>query len=165
MAGEHARLSLLVGKQVLLPALVLADEDSERYNFRAVGTGNHDFSVLVELRRSHQTRHAAEGVRTSDSAETNRTDYESVRCRLIREMNAVLRQDQVRAPGTGRDRQLRWQQPAQGGIGSSPGYQQSAPVPTGNSANAVTVAALRVGKVFFVTCIRAPSPTYEYLGV
>lgn len=147
MAEEHSRLSLLVNQRIILPALVLEDEASERSDFRAVGTGNHDFSILVELRRSHQTRHAAEGVRTRDSAETDRPN-ESVRCKLIREMNAVLRQGQIRAPGTGQIRTLRWQTPGEGGTSSQPGREQSAMIPTGNSANAATVATLRVGKVF-----------------
>jgi hypothetical protein len=145
---EHARLSLLINKQIRLPALVLEDEASEPYDLRTVGTGDHDFSVLVDLRRSHQTRHAAEGVRTRDSTETNRPN-ESVRCKLIREMNALLRQDQVRAPGTGQDRKLRWEAPTQEATGADPGHQQPVPVPTGNSANAATVTASRVRKVFF----------------
>ena len=73
-----------------------------------MGAGNCDFSILVELRRSHQTetRHAAEGVRTRDSAVTNRPN-ESFRCKLIQEVGAVLRQEQIRALGTGQDRKLR----------------------------------------------------------
>jgi hypothetical protein len=98
IAEDLFRLSSLVNKQIILPTLVLEGEASEQYDFRSVGTGNHDFSVLVELRRSHQTQHAAEGVRTRDSAEINRPN-ESVRCKLIRELNPVLRQDQVLALG------------------------------------------------------------------
>ena len=158
MAEEHARLSLLVNKRIQLPALVLEDEISEPYDLRTVGTGNCDFSVLVELRRSHQTQHATEGVRTRDAAETNRPS-ESVRCKLIREMNALLRQDQNRAPGTGQDRKLRWETPAQGKTGSAPGHLQPTPVPTGNSANAATVAVLRVRKVpFWPQCAPPNSP-------
>ena len=80
----------------------------EPHSFRTVGAGNCDFSILVELRRSHQTetRHAAEGVRTRDSAVTNRPN-ESFRCKLIQEVGAVLRQEQIRALGTGQDRKLR----------------------------------------------------------
>lgn len=147
MAEDHARLSLLINKQISLPMLVLGDEASERYDLRTVGAGNHDFSALVELRRLHQTRHAAEGVRTRDSAETNRPN-ESVRRKLIREMNAVLRQDQARAPGTGQGRKLRWQTTTEGKTSSDPGNQPPLPPPTGNSANAVTVMALRARKVF-----------------
>lgn len=147
MAEAYARLSLLVDKRASLPALILDDEASAPYDLRTLGVGDHDFSILVELRRSHQTRYAAEGVRTRDSSGTNKQD-ESVRCKLIREMNAVLRQDQVRAAGTGQDRKLRWETPAQGDIASGPGRQQPASVPTGNSANAATVATLRTQKVF-----------------
>ena len=148
MAEEHTRLSLLVNKQISLPALVLGDEASETYRFGTAGVGDHNFSTLVELRRSHQTRFAAEGVRTCDSV-TDKPD-ESIRCKLIRELNSLLRQDQIRAPGTGQDRKLRWQTLPQGETGSDPGHQQPTPVPTGNSANAATVAALRTGKVFYL---------------
>ena len=165
MAEEHARLSLLVNKRVSLPALILGDEASEEYSFVAAGTGNHDFSTLVDLRRSHQTRHAAEGVRTCDSAKVNRPD-ESVRCKLIREMNALLRQDEIRAPGTGQDRKSRWQTVPQGTMSSNPGRQQPMPSPTGNSANAATLAAQRTRKVFhLVVCIFGPPWTHEYLGI
>jgi len=157
MAEEHARLSLLVNKQIQLPALVLEDEISEPYDLRTVGARNRDFSVLVELRRSHQTRHAAEGVRTRDAAKTNKPN-ESVRFKLIREMNALLCQDQNRAPGTGQDRKLRWETPAKGKPGPAPGHPQPAPVPTGNSANAAAVAALRVRKVPFQSCAFSNSP-------
>lgn len=154
MVEEYTRLSLLIDKRISLPALVLEDEPSERYNIRFVGAGNHNFSVLVELRRSNQTRHAAEGVRTHDSAETNRSN-ESVRCKLIRGMNAILRENQICAPGTGQDRKLRWQTTAQGETSSGLGHQQSGPVPTGNSANAATVAALRARKVSLLVRILA----------
>ena len=110
MAEEHARLSLLVGGRISLPALVLEDEASEPYSLKALGAGSYDFSVFVEIRRSHQTRHAAKGVHTRDSSEADRPN-ESVRCKLIREINALLRQDQIRAPGTGQDRKSRWQTP------------------------------------------------------
>lgn len=149
MAEEYARLSVLVNKKTSLPALVLDDEASEPHDLRTVGVGNHDFSILVELRRSHQTRYAAEGVRTRDSTRTDGPE-ESVRCKLIREMNAALRQDQIRAAGTGQDRKLRWQTPARGETSSGPGHQQPLPVPTGNSANAATVASLRTQKVFWL---------------
>lgn len=152
MAEEHARLSSLINKQILLPPLILNDEPTEAYDIRTIGAGNHDLSVLVGTRGLHQTRHAAEGVRTRDSAEINKSG-ESVRCKLIREMNAILRQDQIRAPGTGQDRKLRWETPTQGGTHTNSKPQQPAPIAAGNSANAATVAGLRVKKVFLVASI------------
>lgn len=159
MAEEYARLATLANGRLQLPALILEDEASEAYDLQSLGPGNHNFSILVELRRSHQTQHAAEGVRTRDSAETNKS-RESVRWKLIREMNALLRQDQNRAIGTGHDRKLRWQTPAQGTESSDPGHQQLMPVPTGNSANAATVAALKHQKVpFFLSFVTLPRLT------
>ena len=140
MVEEYNRLSALVNGRIQLPALVLEDEISESYDLRILGGGSHDFSILVELRRLHQTRHAAKGVHTRDSAETNKAG-ESMRCKLIREMNALLRQDQTRATGTGQGRELRWQ--------TSEGTEDSGPAPalTGNSANAAAVATLKHKKV------------------
>ena len=132
------------------PSLIIP---SEPHSPRTVGAGNYDFSILVQLQRSHQTRHAAKGVPTR-SVVTNRPN-ESVLCKLIQGVGAVLRQEQIRALGTGQDRKLHWQTAAQG-ENSDPEceYQQPAPVPTGNSANAVTIAALRARKVLFsVFCI------------
>jgi hypothetical protein len=151
VAEEHARLSLLVNKLIQLPALVLEDKISELYDLRTIGAGNRDFSILVELRRLHQTRHAAEGVRTRDVAKNNRPG-ESVRCKLILEMNTLLHQDQDHAPGTSQDRKLRWETPAKGTVSPVPELRRPAPVLTGNSANAATVAALRVRKVPFWPC-------------
>lgn len=146
MAEEHTRLSSLVNGRIQLPPLILKDQASEPYDLRTLGTGNRDFSILVELRRLHQTRHAAEGVRTRDSTRTSQPD-EPVRCRLIREMNAVLRRDQVRAAGTGQDRKLRWHAPTPGATDLDPGNRQPVPVLTGNSANAATAAVSRARKV------------------
>jgi hypothetical protein len=64
-------------------------------------------------------------------------------------MNALLRQDQIRAPGTGQDRKLRWQTLTQGATASDSGHQQPMPAPTGNSANAAIVAGLKSTKVSF----------------
>ena len=62
-------------------------------------------------------------------------------------MNAILHQDRIPAPGTGQGCKLHWQTTADGATSSDPGRQQTVPVPTGNSANAATVAALRARKV------------------
>lgn len=123
-----------------------------------MGTGNHDFLTLVDLRRSHQTRHAAKGVRTCDSAKINRPN-ESVRCKSIREMNALLRQDEACAPGSGQDCKSRWQTVPQGTTSSNPERQQTVPArPTGNSANAATITAQRTQKVFHFVVWIWPSP-------
>lgn len=62
-------------------------------------------------------------------------------------MNAIIRQDRIPAPGTGQGRKSRWETTANGATSSDPGYQQTMPVPTGNSANAAAVAALGARKV------------------
>lgn len=135
------RLSSFVGKQISLPALVLTNEGSHP---PVLNINPLDFSTMIELRRSHQTRYAAEGVRTRDVTEVDETE-DSVRRRLMRELNALLRQEGSRSIGTGQDRKLHWIEPSQGGTGSVP-ESQSAPA-TGNSANAAVVTQSRVKKV------------------
>lgn len=143
------RLSSFVDKRTSLPALCLQDETSQPSS--SLGAGNLNFSILVELRRLHQTRYAAEGVRTRDAAVVD-TPEQSIRHKLIRELNALLRQEENRAQGTGQDRALRWLTPAQGETDSIP-ENQVEPVPVGNSANAIIVAQLRVKKVLpFRSC-------------
>ena len=141
-AEEFMRLSSFINRRISLPALVLSEETSQP---SSLNTSNLDFSILVELRRTHQTRYAAEGVRTRDAIEADRPE-ESVRHKLMRELNALLRQEGSCAPGTGQDRKLRWLEPTQRGTGSTP-ESQPILVPTGNSANAAVVTQSRVKKV------------------
>ena len=122
----------------------------------SLSTGGLDFSTLVELRRLHQTRYAAEGVRTRDAVVSNR--HESVRCKLIRELNALLRQEGNRAVGTGQDRKLRWHAPDQEGSIPTLAESLSVPATAGNSANAAVVARLKTNKVsFWLANIPPPS--------
>ena len=141
-AEEYMRLSSLTNKRLSLPAL-LTDKTPQS---PSPSTGNFGFSTLVELRRLHQTRYAAEGVRTRDAAGSNIPE-ESVRCRLIRELNALLKQEGNRAVGTGQDRKLRWHAPTQEGSVPIPAENLPTPASTGNSANAAVVAKLRTKKV------------------
>jgi hypothetical protein len=141
MAKEFMRLSSFVKKRVSLPALVLKDNVPQS----SLNTSNLELSMLVGLRRLHQTQYAAEGVRTRDVAEADGPE-ESLRHKLTRELNALLRKEESRATGTGQNRKLRWLEPVQGGTGSAPeGDFISAPA--GNSANAAVVAQLRAQKV------------------
>ena len=55
---------------------------------------NHNFSILVRLRRLPQTRDTAEGVGTCDVAEAGGLG-QSVQYRLMRESNALLRREET----------------------------------------------------------------------
>ena len=163
LAGGRTRIQTYFGfptaKKIQVPYSLV----ESLLHFSQVQTFFELFSV--ELRRSHQTRHAAEGVRTCEAAGTNGPS-ESIRCNLIREMNVLLRQDQKRTPGTGQDCKLRWETPAQGKTGSAPGHLQPVPVPTRNSANAATVAVLRVRKVpFWPHCAPRTHRANEHPGI
>ena len=140
-AEEFMRLSSLVKKRTSLPALLLHDEAFQPPN---LATSNLNFSILVELRRSHQTRYAAEGVRTRDASEQ---PEETIRRKLIRELNAIIKQQKNRAPGTGQDQKSRWLESNQGD-GSAPDHKgQPAQATAGNAANAATVGRLRAETV------------------
>lgn len=102
-----------------------------------------DLSNLGTIRHQHQTRHAAEAVRTrsspqvppSDSPDTtsNATAHaKSIRRKLIQEFYVSVRKIDERGVGTGKNRQLRWFE-----TGSGEASSEAA----GNSANAATVAA------------------------
>ena len=63
---------------------------------------------------------------------------------MIREINAILREDHIRASGTGRGRERCWQTPTQGGTSAGPGHNSLYRY-LRNLANAAAVAGLRVG--------------------
>ena len=120
--GSRAQCSVVFTcqrKNSIASLIIPEGEASEPYNHRTVGTRNHDFSTLVELQWLHQMRYATEGVCTRDLTRTNQPD-EPTRCKLIPEMNVVLRRDQARAVRTSRNRKLHRQTPARGATDLDP---------------------------------------------
>ena len=104
------------------------------------------------MRSQHQTRHAALAVRTQGShnniavsAEgSERQKEESIRRQILREMHAILKEQQGQGAGTGKERAARWQHENESGKGAS---IVVAPEITGNSANAAVVASQTAKKV------------------
>ncbi|KAH6871759.1 hypothetical protein BKA70DRAFT_1484362 [Coprinopsis sp. MPI-PUGE-AT-0042] len=96
---------------------------------------------LVSLRRQHETRQAALGVRTSKSAPSHVSDIERTKRKIAGEMIKILKDEQgERGVGTGIERWERWRSAAPGGRdGMVDG--KLAPLPSaGNEANAVLTA-------------------------
>jgi hypothetical protein len=96
-------------------------------------TEDLDFSLLVEMRRRHQTRQATLGVRTRAS---NTENLElSLKQHPIHHMHDMLKQQNDQAVGTGAEHSVRW------GTSSTPG----------NSANvpAVAVVVAKQVSIFF----------------
>lgn len=104
-----------------------------------------DFEMLINMRRQHQTKQAAIGVRTK-KFKTNSSDATSVRGKIIRELHEVLKeaQDDV-AIGTGADRGRRWTDhnrvPAPGGREGVIKGVAAPEISAGNSTNAALAAA------------------------
>ena len=92
---------------------------------------NLDFTILIELRRSHQTRQAAAGVRTRKSA-SHANPVTSMRHQIARKLQDILKEDDSGGGTAGDGRNARW-------IGNA----------SENAANAAAVAntvALSVSK-------------------
>ena len=110
-----------------VPQVQVPDERSKPLGLGGITNDDLDFSQLVEMRRQHQTRHAALGIRTRSSKATDTEDSEiSLKQQIIRRMREVLKEQSDRAVGTGCERSVRW------GV-----LDRDA----GNSANAAAAAA------------------------
>lgn len=114
-----------------------------------------DLSSLVQLRYQNQTRHAALAVRTKGSgatvpresplggetAESENSGSASVRRELIKEFQAILKEQQDQSVLTGQLRKTLWH-----GSGTSASNDTST-APAGNAANAAIVAGQVAKKV------------------
>jgi hypothetical protein len=98
-----------------------------------------DYNSLVEMRRKHQTKQAATGVRTRKTEVPNMTD--SLRGQVVRAFHSALREAQDQsAVGTGVERQLRWRAAAPGGRDGIVDSKKTPALTNGNAANAAVVA-------------------------
>jgi hypothetical protein len=111
-------------EELQVPQLQVPDELSKPLGLGAITIDDLDFTPLVEMRRRHQTRHAALSIRTRISKATDTED--SLKQQIIRRMREVLKEQSDRAVGTGCERSVRW------GV-----LDRDA----GNSANAAAAAA------------------------
>lgn len=109
-----------------------------------------DLSSLIQFRYQHQTRHAALAVRTKgtqesdlggEAAESGNLGSAAVRRELIKEFQAILKEQQDQSVLTGQLRKTLWQ-----GSGTSASNNTST-VPAGNAANATIVAGQVAKKV------------------
>jgi hypothetical protein len=98
--------------------LMLADQPSKALGLANITSDDLDFKALVNMRRQHQTRQAATGVRTrSDMTVTVTQDPKKTeRQKIIRRFHEVLKESQNDvAVGTGIERKARWLVSAKGG--------------------------------------------------
>ncbi|KAF9481696.1 hypothetical protein BDN70DRAFT_991713 [Pholiota conissans] len=100
-----------------------------------------DFDTLVQMRRNHQTKQAAQGVRTKLTKPTNEDKSTALRSKILREMHGALKEAQDEAAmGTGLERQQRWRAPAPGGRGGLVEGVAAPDLAAGTSANAAVSA-------------------------
>lgn len=88
-----------------LPAVRLPDELSLPLGHGKLRTEDLNFEMMINMRRAHQTKHAATGIRTKRSKPTD----ESIRGRILQEFHKALKEAQdERGAGTGLERVARW---------------------------------------------------------
>jgi hypothetical protein len=107
-----------------LPPVQVPDEISRPLGHGVARYDDLDFEMLIEMRRKHQTKQAASGIRTKKTKVSGDT---TLRGQIIRQFHEALKgaQDE-RAAGTGLERDARWR-------GEAPA--------AGNAANAAAAAA------------------------
>ncbi|KAJ4476304.1 hypothetical protein C8R41DRAFT_964684 [Lentinula lateritia] len=95
-----------------------------------VTASSFDYSILVDLRRAHQTYQAEHGVRTTQSVQVPNKD--SAHMKIIKAMRDILKETQERGLTTGLGRSFRTK---------ALGSKADVPIQMGNSANAAAVAS------------------------
>ncbi|KAK7684416.1 hypothetical protein QCA50_012363 [Cerrena zonata] len=136
MIEDRVKVDELLEVNTEMEDEALADEcDAIRHALTApkctpakVSVEEFDIELLVKYRKQHETRQAAEGVRTQATKSTPSNEVSSRR-QLIKEIHQVLKAVDTRRIGTGLERNARWK-----------GDVHVGPPLTGNAANAKVVA-------------------------
>lgn len=148
MEGELIAAEYQVLQEVIqlvpptLPTLRIGDERSKPLGLGGLDTTQLDFEALVKMRRQHQTRQAALGVRTRQG--TGNVEGEkviSIRRRIIGRMHEILKEQKDQAVGTGVERSARWRAAAPGGRAGVVDGEAAPGLAAGNSVNAAAMAA------------------------
>ena len=147
IAEEYAQTQATLHLLTSLPPLVLPDDSVKPMGHGMLQYTGLDYKTLIKMRRKHETKQAATGVRTrSQTSETNKTA--SLHGQIVQEFHCAIRaaQDEL-AIGTGVERQLRWRAAAPGGRDGVIDGQKAQNVASGNSANAAAAAATVASQV------------------
>lgn len=111
-----------------------------------------DITSLVDLRRAHQTKQAASGIRTTTKVSLAKSTAQSAlseRQAVLRGFRDAIKQREEVGAGTGVERSARWRQPTPGGRDGEVDGEVAAPAAAGNSANAVVSATAAAKRVSF----------------
>ena len=144
LAQEYEELQAAVNN---LPPVQIQDEAAQPLGRGVLTLDTLDFKALIDMRRTHQTRQADQGVRMRHSREE--TDDKKTKPTLlrsiIRKFHEALKEAQDdQAIGTGYERSARWtanRVPAPGARDGKIEGRLAPPPATGNSANAAVTAA------------------------
>jgi hypothetical protein len=136
-----------------LPLVRIPDEPSRPLGHGGLRSDDLNFEMMINMRRAHQTKHAATGIRTKKSKPTNG----SIRGHILRQFHEALKEAQdEHGAGTGLERVARWRErePAPGGRDGVIGGTSAPHLPAGNEANAAVVAAnvAKTVRTFFKLC-------------
>jgi len=90
---------------------------SKPFGQGTLGIESLNLDALIKMRSQHQTRHATLAVHTQGSQNniaasaegSERQKEESIRRQILREMHAILKEQQGQGAGTGKERAARWQ--------------------------------------------------------
>jgi len=149
VAEEYLEIRNLVAG---LPPVQVPDEPAKPMGQGAVAFEDVDFNILVEMRRVHQTRQAAQGVRTKLSPAGNKDQENkkqiSLKQQIIKRFHETLKESQdEKAIGTGYEQSARWRAPARGARDGRIEGTVADPLVGGNAANAALASAALVNKV------------------
>jgi hypothetical protein len=146
-ADEFAQVQQITKLYNTLPTLKIHDEPTRPLGLGSTQYIDLDFEMLINMRRQHQTKQAATGVRTKKFKPSSKNGT-SMRGQIIREFHQALKEAQdKKAVGTGKLRDDRWKEgsssraPAPGGRGGIINGVTAPDLEGGNAVNAAVVAA------------------------
>ncbi len=134
-AEERSMVEGAQAAAALLPVSLTSTEPSKSFGRGITKVEDLSFDLLVSLRRYHQTKQAATGVRTRAKSLDPST---SLRRKIIQEFHDVMNEykDHASTAVAGQSRLARW--------------KDKADSQTGNSANAAAAATNMASKVSFL---------------
>ena len=124
-----------------LPAVRIPDELTRPLGHGELKSNDLDFEMMINMRRKHQTKHAASGVRTKKV----KVSHSTMRSHILQEFHQALKEAQDdHSAGTGVERVARWvgqnREPAPGGRGGVINGDKAPDLLAGNAGNAAVVA-------------------------
>ncbi|KZT40302.1 hypothetical protein SISSUDRAFT_1127329 [Sistotremastrum suecicum HHB10207 ss-3] len=133
---EAEQIRCFLTRDIELPSILGANTEYVDSSSRPLSDlDSIDYSAIIQLRKEHQTRFAAKGVRTQNREPNQSKEGEYLRKELLRKFEDVIRQSNDQGESTGLERQSRYGKSAPGG-----GAAKDNPTAHGNVLNAAQAA-------------------------